>query len=278
MADLISWRVLSEGTGNDVVLAVDFDATGRAEARFTDLAKALDPQFTIWETVPQEVSTEIGTPGETFLSAWLAEVRDSGRTVSAVTGFCVGTVYASAMAERIADWQASPPRLVLFDPELPSLLAVYAWFSRAVDAVSAILGEQAAADAKAAAAVAAEGYPSLPAFGRQIAAIYRDAAKPAFERLELDDRRAAEFLGMFSAFIAFLAGADGIDPFRAWAKATAISSCSPASGLSGMRAAAPDLGIAVGSEIHVGAEHGSLLRDAEAVRAFTGVFAPVQPS
>lgn len=84
MADPISWRVLSEGAGNDIVVAVDFDATGRPEARYTELAKIIDPPLTIWETVPQQVSAEPGTPGEAFVSAWLAEVGASGRRVSAV--------------------------------------------------------------------------------------------------------------------------------------------------------------------------------------------------
>jgi ABC-type multidrug transport system fused ATPase/permease subunit len=277
MDNPISWRVLSEGTGNDIVLAVDFDATGRPEARFADLAKIIGSPLTIWETVPQRVSAEPGTLGETFVSAWLAEVRASGRRVSVVTGFCLGSVYAGALAERIADWQA-PPELVLFDPELSAPVAVQTWFGKAVDALSALVGEQVAAEAKAAAAAAAAAYSGMPAFCRQIVDIYQDAARPAFQRMGLDERRAAEYIGMFSAFIAFIGGAAGIDPLRAWETATAISSCSPGHGLSAVRAASPGLSVALGQEIHVGAEHHDLLRDPAAARAFAGAFAQARPN
>ena len=38
MTEPQTWRILGNADAHELVLAVDFDATGRAEGRFTDLA------------------------------------------------------------------------------------------------------------------------------------------------------------------------------------------------------------------------------------------------
>lgn len=56
MPTLRTWRDLSGGDAGSVLLAIDFDATGRPEARFTDLAAAPGPGYPLWETVPAAVA------------------------------------------------------------------------------------------------------------------------------------------------------------------------------------------------------------------------------
>ncbi|NEE34606.1 hypothetical protein G3M53_55360, partial [Streptomyces sp. SID7982] len=85
MTEPQTWRVLGNADAHELVLAVDFDATGRAEGRFTDLAAGLAAlPFSIRETVPQEEGTGAGGAGP--VERWLEEVAADGRPVRAVFG------------------------------------------------------------------------------------------------------------------------------------------------------------------------------------------------
>ncbi|MEU1313377.1 hypothetical protein ABZ419_31405 [Streptomyces cinnamoneus] len=263
------WRVLADGNTDDIVLAVDFDATGRPEARFTDLVAAMGPGLTVWETVPQSMGAEIGLTGEGYVERWAEEVRASGRRVSAVMGFCVGSVYAAPLAERIGQWQGEAPRMVLFDPEQASPLSMYWQFLKVIELMSSVLTPAETAVARAAGQAAQQAnHDNLPQLGTELLKQFKEIGDLAFDRLGLDAERRAEVSVTFGSFISYLSAAGQLDPFADWRKAVAISSASPTSGLNAARSAAPGGEVdMVAEELRFTAEHTELLRDPEVARA-----------
>ncbi|MFC9913222.1 hypothetical protein [Streptomyces sp. NPDC059862] len=260
MTDPQTWRVLGNAEAHELVLAVDFDATGRAEGRFTDLATGLAGlPFSIWETVPQEAGTGGGAGGAGPVERWLEEVAADGRPVRAVLGFCVGAVYAGAIAQRLAARQGQAPALVLFDPEQSAPLTLYSQFHKVIDSMSALLSAEETAQAAAEARRAHEQHTTMASLGAELLAVYRRTAKPAFDRLELDDKRQEEITAVFASFVGYLIAAAEIDPLPAWREAVVVTSSSPTSGLNGSRGAGQD--ITVGREIRVDVPHVDLLRD-----------------
>ncbi|MFF5256848.1 hypothetical protein ACFY4K_33050 [Streptomyces leeuwenhoekii] len=270
MTALDSWRVLTDDKSGDIVLAVDFDATGRPEARFTDLVTAMGPGITVWETVPQSMGgADVGLTGEGYIGRWAEEVRASGRQVSAVMGFCVGSVYAAPLAERIGQWQREAPRMILFDPEQASPLSMYWQFLKVIELMSSVLSPAEAAEAREAGRLAQqENENDLPRLGAELLKQFQESGGLAFDRLGLDAERRAEVSVTFGSFISYLSAAGQLDPFADWRKAIAISSASPTSGLNAARAAAPGGEVdMVAQELRFGAQHTELLRDPEVARA-----------
>ncbi|MFJ6141799.1 hypothetical protein [Kitasatospora sp. NPDC092286] len=270
MGTLETWRVLADGNPDDVVLAVDFDATGRAEGRFADLVKGLDGSFTVWESIPQAVSTELGASGDAYLDTWLNEVRASGRTVRGVLGFCIGGTYAGALADRIAAEQARPATL-LFDPELSTPLTLYAQYHRVIDSMAAVLTPEEAEAAKEAGRTAHERDAGIAALAADLLNAYQATAKPAFERFELDGERITELTATFTSFVAYLVGAAGLDPLPAWNQSVVLTSSSPTSGLNGARSVGQD--ITVGRELRLATPHVDLLRDTEVAHTVSELLA-----
>ncbi|MGN2364020.1 hypothetical protein [Streptomyces luridiscabiei] len=258
MTEPQTWRVLGNAEAHELVLAVDFDATGRAEGRFTDLAAGLAGlPFSIRETVPQEAGTGAGGPGP--VERWLEEVAADGRPVRAVFGFCVGGVYAGAIAQRIAERQGRAPALVLFDPEQSGPLTLYSQFHKVLDSMSTLLSDEETAQATAEARRAHELHTEMAPLGAQLLDVYQRIAKPVFDRLGLDEKRQEEFTAVFALFVGYLIAAEEIDPLPAWREAVVVTSSSPTSGLNGSRGAGRD--IAVRRELRVDVPHVDLLRD-----------------
>lgn len=104
------WNVvLDAASGTDVVLATDFPVTGRNEGGFVDLTPGLGLDCALWQTVAPVRVPGGGVSEDEYLAPWLTEVAASGRTVRAVLGYCAGSVFAGALAERIAATQSSAP-------------------------------------------------------------------------------------------------------------------------------------------------------------------------
>ncbi|MGW0776306.1 hypothetical protein ACWD01_22240 [Streptomyces sp. NPDC002835] len=276
MTDQQTWRVLGNADAHELVLAVDFDATGRAEGRFTDLASGLGDllPYSIWETIPQEAGT--GADDADPVERWLEEVAADGRPVRAVFGFCVGGVYAGVIAQRLAARQEQAPALVLFDPEQSGPLTLYSQFYKVLDSMSALLSAEETAQAADEARRAHEQHTTMAALGAELLDVYRRTAKPAFDRLELDAKRMEEITAVFASFVGYLIAAADIDPLPAWREAVAVTSSSPTSGLNGSRAAGQD--IAVGRELRVDVRHVDLLRDPGVTRTVTELLGADRPA
>jgi hypothetical protein len=253
-----AWKTLSTGPAGDLVLAVDFSTSGRAQAAFSDLAPLLDPPASLWTTVPPAADDAVAPAG--YTDWWLEEVRASGHRVQAVLGYCAGGVFAAAMAERIAGWQESP-QLVLFDPELPNTRDLYRDFHNAGDSMSALLEPEELDGFHAAGRRVEERYADgdLAAVGPRLAGIFTTAVGTAAERLELDDDIRDELAGVFDSLVRYLSAAAALDPSARWATATAVTSRAPAQ--------------AVGREIRLDVAHDDLLRDPATARTLTELLA-----
>jgi hypothetical protein len=264
-----AWLDIGGNGPGDLVLAVDFTATGRPDARFADLIELAGTGHTVWETMPQAIATDIGPSGDAYLDRWFDDVRASGRTVGAVLGFCAGAVYASALADRIAQWQEKTPQLLLFDPELANALGLYWQFHKSVELFAQIVGEEPVAKAQEAGREVLESTDDLGTLGTALVRMFREISEPAFDELELEPESRAEFTESFTSFVAYVVAASQVATPAGWTKAVAFSSASPFSGLNKLRSDENPDGAAgaVARELRFDCDHMDLLRNEKAARA-----------
>ncbi|MGY3680982.1 hypothetical protein [Streptomyces sp. TE33382] len=223
-----SWKVLNAGQGGDLVLAVDFATTGRSDSSFSDLAPLLDPRLTVWET--RQPDTGSAMSARDYIALWAREAEDSGRTVRAVLGYCAGSVFAGELAAEIAGRQAEPPRLVVFDPEVPTPDGLDRDFAAMMGQFASVLSADEVSAARRAATAARTSTPDFAAFGDELVRIFREQAGAAFAREELDTDLLEEFAAVFRSFVSYLDAARQIDPAAAWRTATAVGSRQPSEG------------------------------------------------
>lgn len=228
MSRLSGWKVLAEGPGPELVLAVDFATTGRSDSSFSDLVPRLGGRYTVWET--RQPDTGEGMSAEDYLAWWTREVEESGRTVRAVLGYCAGSVFAGELASRVAAGQAEPPRFLMVDPEVPTPDALHRDFDAMLGQFASVLSAGELAAARQAAATALATAPGFAALGSELVRIFREQAGTAFAREELDMDLLEEFAAVFRSFVSYLDAARGIDPAAAWSAATAVNSLQPTEG------------------------------------------------
>ncbi|MFB6618377.1 hypothetical protein ACIGFK_42195 [Streptomyces sp. NPDC085524] len=270
MSSLSTWKELSTGTGDEVVLAVDFDATGRGEARFSDFVPLLGSGFTVWETLPQAVASRPDLPADAYVKQWVDEVRTSGKRVKAVLAFCAGSVYAAAIAEEVEKWQGSFPQTILFDPERAAAASMYWQFHKAVGQMEAAVGAAEVGRVQDAAQRAQETCPSLGDLARRLLLLYHAIAQSACDKLGLDERRRAEMTETAGAFLTYLSTAEQIEPAAAWLRSTAITSATATSGLNGFRMLNPGHEAAlVADELRFDTPHVELLSSPVVAKAVT---------
>ena len=232
MTERKSWKILSEGSRDDLVLAFDFPGVGRTEAGFTDLVSRLDTsELTVWESITPSGAAAVGMSGDDYVDLWAEEVRAAGRPVRALLGYCVGSVFASAMGARIGQWQEQAPQIIVFDPESPSVPSMYGNFYTSINMVGSALSKEEVETAHQAGLVAAnEGGDDLRTVGTALATIFEATARTAFDRLGLDPQLRDELSQIFGSFTAYLVAAQQIDPVAGLALATAITSSGSSSG------------------------------------------------
>ncbi|WP_329562511.1 hypothetical protein [Kitasatospora sp. NBC_01266] len=215
MAESPSWRTTDHGTGEQhgtkgVILAVDFAATGRPDAGFGQLVPQLGTGMALWESLVPAPGEESGLTGEDYLDRWSGELRAAGPQVAAVFGYCASSVFALALAERIADWQPKP-QVLLFDPTAITGPTVLRYgFHRVIDSLAAVLGAEAVEQARAEAAAATERQPELLPLTEEFLRIYRAAGQAAFEKLGLGADRAEELVAWFRSYLHYVVAAGSL--------------------------------------------------------------------
>jgi hypothetical protein len=240
-----AWKPITSGSG--LLLAVDFEATGRPEASFLDLAPMLEPAREVWAARPP-VSHGLTASG--YLDHWSSGLP--GR-VEAVLGFCAGASFAAALAERLAATQDTPPALVVLDPERPTTATLRKQFEQAMRGMNGIATDDQIAWAKEEAA-RADG--DLAGTGELLAKAYGEIGEVAFERIGLKPGFRAELVDSFRSLMEYLVAAADAYPRNGWSTGTAIVSATPLC----PPGAAAEL-------VSVGADHADLLRDRETARA-----------
>ncbi|PJJ04980.1 hypothetical protein BX264_5407 [Streptomyces sp. 2333.5] len=268
MKDTEAWKVIASGNGDGVFLAADFAFTGRPEAGFAELVPLLDTEHAAWETVPprfESGGSVFAVKGADYLSWWTDDLRKSGRQVKAVLGYCVGSVYAAALAEKIAEWQSERPVVLLFDPERPSKETLYWQFHKAVGNLHSVLPSVKIETAQKAGEQVARASEDLQEIGRELFKIFQSVGSVAFESAGLDDIRSGELLHLVGVFLAYLVAAGDIDFKEAWKSSIACSSSSPRSGLNPLPSKVRSH--LVRQELHFDVEHADLLRSGDVARA-----------
>jgi hypothetical protein len=266
MTTTAAWTPLTDigDSAAAVVLAVDYPFTGRPEAGFTDLVAKLPRTLPVWETVPPVRGAETGMTGADYVDRWYGEVGD--RPVRAVLGFCAGSVYATALADRLSGGGAGKrPTLLLFDPEAPNAITVYWQFHKVIDGLGVVLTPDEVTEAQRAGQRVSEQTTDLPELGRRLLEVFRGVATVAFDRARLDAVRRADFVDTVTAFMSYLVAAATIDVSAGFRGATAISSRTRTNGLN-LVPPEERAGL-VDRELRFDIEHADLLRDPDVVRA-----------
>ncbi|GAB3129241.1 hypothetical protein GCM10027160_55090 [Streptomyces calidiresistens] len=259
------WKVLAPGREAELVLAVDFATTGRPDSSFSDLAPHLAPEFTVWET--RQPTAVTGMPARDHLTLWVEEVAAAGRPVRAVLGYCAGGLFAGELAARISALQAGAPRLVVFDPEVPSPSSLHRDFAAMMEQFASVLSPEEVAAAQREGAEARAGAADFAAYGEELGRIFGERAGAAFAREELDTELLDEFVAVFRSFVSYLNAARRIDPAAAWRTAIAVSSREPTEWVASAE-----------RSVTVPVDHADILRSrrvAEAVNEIIGAYAPL---
>ncbi|MEQ4196678.1 hypothetical protein [Streptomyces sp. YIM 103828] len=217
-----SWRRIGEGDPARTVLAVDFDSTGRPEADFRRLAARLTPGREIWQTTqPVEAEHELLSAAD-YLSRW-RRLPEGPRRIDTVMGYCVGAVFAAALADEIAEAQGERPALLLLDPEPVERQSLYRDFRKTVDTLTVVPEqERSAAIAEVVRVTAADD--DFTGLAAQVVKAYETVAGTAFDLLGFEEETSEDLLGLFRSYISYLHAARQLNPEPGWATALALTS------------------------------------------------------
>jgi hypothetical protein len=256
------WKTLVDGIGG-VVLAVDFDGTGRPEARFADLvANLAGGEYSVWQTTQPDLATaERGA----FRTHWIRRLLDERPEILAIFGYCAGSVYAADLADGLAAALGVRVPLVLFDPETVDADALLVEFKQAIGFLAGTI-PQPEIDAFIETAIRVrDRHAELGPLCDELLALVREVGAPALDRAGLPEALREELIELLSSFMRYLAAASAdVDPWDQWSTAVVFTSTSPLSGLNAMRAAHP---VEVGHEIPVDVDNMRLLADPAVARA-----------
>jgi len=263
------WKTLVEGDDADrVVLAVDFDGTGRPEARFADLVASLPRRgYSVWESEqPDPAAAERGP--HAFTAHWMPRLAAEGPRIHAILGYCAGAVHAAALADALDAAGAAPVPLVLFDPETVDPDGVLFEFKQAIGFLDGTIpGPEMDAFYETAATVRAR-HADVRSLCDELLGLVRELGPPALDRAGLSAALRDELIGMLASFLHYLTAAAETDPWRQWRRAVVLTSTSPRSGLNALRAARPQgPAIEVAREIAVDVDNRRMLADPAVARA-----------
>jgi hypothetical protein len=221
-----SWRRISPGHPERIALAVDFDSTARPEAGFPRLAALLEPPAELWLTVqPPAADTALVTV-EDYLRWWRG--RPAGR-VDAVLGYCVGCVFAPALADAIAVDQGRRPAVLLVDPELVVTDSLHRELTKAVATLTTLSQTERAGSVAESRTICDSG-GDVDATTTSLIKLYEVAASTAFGRLGLDEDTTDEIVSMFRSYLSYLAAAWRLAPEEGWHRAVAFTSAESSPG------------------------------------------------
>jgi hypothetical protein len=243
--------------------------SGRGEAGFGDFAPLLDPTLAVWETLPPAYDKgPVSVDG--WMQPWLDGVRESGLKVRAILSFCAGAAFVGTLADGIAEWQDTEPRLIMFDPEYPTPLTLHTQFVRAIDRFAVFFDADRVARMHAGAQrVYAEKGHDIEELLGAINELYKRLGDEAFKEAGLDPKHAGDLIEAFDSFARYLVAGAQLDPRPGWKRAVAISSTTPTNGLN-LVSAKERAGL-VGEELRLDVVHPELLSSAESAKTVAGL-------
>ncbi|WP_067889952.1 hypothetical protein [Actinomadura chibensis] len=222
--DIPAWtRIGAPGAGGAVVLAVDFDGSGRREATFRDLVRLLPDVPEVWQAVPPPDEHLPGTPPEHYLEWWLGLPGGDGADVRAVLGYCAGGVFASALADAIAARRGDRPPVILFNPGEPTVDTLDRDFTGIVEGMTILADDERADLRERARRARAEAGSDFDALSARYVALYLESSAVAFERFGIDAEVGEQLTRLFQSYVRYLAAARALGYRPGWAGAAALT-------------------------------------------------------
>ncbi|WP_157187624.1 hypothetical protein [Nocardia vinacea] len=215
---------LRSSAGGFLVVAVDFDLTSRGEAGFRDLAALLPEPVTVWLTAQPPASVADTASGEAYTAWWWERLAASGAEIDAILGYCAGSVFASALADEVARQQGRRPATIVFNPGRPTRDSVFRDIRTTLTALSPLSAAERDDLIGEASALLQEWPRDVPGILDRLLALYRDAARDAFERVGVAPDVGAELIDVFASYTAYLRAASTMAPHPRWSSATAVIS------------------------------------------------------
>ncbi|RKT17051.1 hypothetical protein BX285_1415 [Streptomyces sp. 1114.5] len=226
-----AFNVLRTTDSGELIVVADYAANGRPAANFHDLAKLLRTEHTIWETAPVPWGQESGLTGQDQAERWLRGIRDSGLKVRALMGFCGGGIYASVMADRIAEWQGEHPELLLFDPGFAERRMLTEHIESFYRRLAKAFTEDQLADAKERLAEADAGASNALELAGRLTPLCQEVLKSAIVRAGWSEQAAGNTADLVNGYLHWLGAAVDLDPRPGWARASVLNSSNPDIGL-----------------------------------------------
>jgi hypothetical protein len=191
---MTAWTRLAGRPGERLVLAVDFDATGRCEGTFRDLAEHLPSGREVWQTVPPP-------SGRDHLDWWLTGRPDG--VVDTVLGYCAGGVFACALADRLP----TRPDVVLVNPGPPTVVTLERDLRGALDTMTGLAETEWAELHQRTTEAARRHGTDFTGLAIELADVHAAASTRALERLGVDLDIAEDLIDLFGAYLAYLVAA-----------------------------------------------------------------------
>jgi len=215
---------LRPGASEYLVVAVDFDLTSRGEAGFRDLATLLPEPVTIWLTAQPPASVADTASGTAYTAWWCDRLAASGAEIDAILGYCAGSVFACALADEVARQQGRRPATVIFNPGRPTRDSVFRDIRTTLTSLSSLSAAERDDLIGVASALLQEWPRDVPGILDRLLALYRDAARDAFERVGIPPDVGADLIDVFASYTAYLRAASTMAPHPQWSSATAVIS------------------------------------------------------
>jgi hypothetical protein len=213
-----SWDVIFGAEPGPLILCVGFPVTGRHEASFAELAAKIGTKYRFLQA--KLPGPRVG--GTAYVRHWIEEIQ--GRPVAAVLGHRVGSVYATALAEGISQWQP-PPRVILFNPQFACVNLLGHELRRELEAISSLLSDdEIERTGKLAAQLAEMASGDVAAAAATAAGIYWEVSSVAYDRAGIGGTYCRQSFAPFASYMSLVSAAGQIDPSQSWKRSTAIVS------------------------------------------------------
>ncbi|MBT2212357.1 hypothetical protein [Actinomadura sp. NEAU-AAG7] len=213
------WTTISDGgPARPVVLAVDYDATGRRDATFRDLVELLPSPLTVRLSgqPPRGERTDAQ-----LLDRWAGDLP---ATVGAILGYCAGSIFACALADRIERERGTRPATVLFNPGRPDASTLRRDFDGVVGSMSLLDPRERADFLEKAAKQVAATPDDFDEVAGALYELYGQASRITFERADIDADVGEELVAVFGSYISYLRAARRVEPGPGWARGAAVVS------------------------------------------------------
>lgn len=219
------WNIISDGgLTRPVVLAVDFDTTGRKEATFHDLVQSFPGPRTVWLSAQPPDSHRAELSPSEYLTWWAGDSLGVSTQVGAVMGYCAGSYFAAALADAMEQRQGFRPKVVLFNPGRPDVTTLRTDFAGTIDSMSLLTPDERSGFLEKGRTALDASSASFDEACETVLGLYGQASRVTFSRAGIDADVGDELLGVFRSYTSYLRAARQVEYRPEWAESAAVVS------------------------------------------------------